>query len=155
MKRDTTSAPSYHILPKPFTCCFQVLRRYKLARGVIFDLPDALAPMGSHDNGGSHPEEEEVEARLVRVAGSFLDGPGMRAALDRHGGCNMMVLKFILHDWGDEVSEQDCLLYISLIEPFGAQSGVDLILSDGWMVLCRRLSASFPTLDKSWKVISV
>ena len=83
-----------------FLTCKQYLRLFPSARGVIFDLPGVA-------EGQEEELTEEGKRRVERVAGSFLGEEGdMDEALK--GRCDVVLLKFILHDWDDQVRPELC-----------------------------------------------
>ncbi len=103
-----------------------ILTRYPGAKGVVYDLPEASHghDMSLREGGDEEDEGEDDEAtdgkttskadacrRIKRVAGSFLTEGEMAyklgsggGAVGGWGGCDVMVLKNVLHDWGDDES---------------------------------------------------
>jgi hypothetical protein len=68
----------------------RILLRYPRLRGVLFDLPEVI---GRTDLGALEPD---VRKRLNVMEGSFFDGVPP--------GCDLYILRKIIHDWDDERS---------------------------------------------------
>jgi hypothetical protein len=107
------------------------LMRYPGMRGIVYDLPEAshdqdmllLAEEEEEEGGGVGgggdskvlTSKADARRRIKRVIGSFLTEGEMAYKLGGGGvegggrGCDLMLLKHVLHDWGDE----DCLTILT------------------------------------------
>jgi len=113
-----------------------ILMRYPGTQGVVFDLPEttyAHDPMpqddweGEDENGqdGHLTSEADAHQRMKRVTGSFLTEGEMAYKLGGGRGCDVMVMKNILHDWGDA----ECLAILrnvrdAMLAPSGSADSV-------------------------------
>ena len=77
------------------------MRRFDTVQGVIFDLPEVLARSTPVSTVAADESSQEIEMRLSRIPGSFLNQEQMEEELG--GRCDMVLLKHILHDWGEQV----------------------------------------------------
>lgn len=96
-----------------------ILMRYPGAQGVVFDLPEATYAHdsllqekwdrdGERGQEGHMTSEADAHQRIKRVSGSFLTEGEMAFKLGGGRGCDVIVMKNILHDWGDA----ECLLIL-------------------------------------------
>ena len=113
-----------------------ILMRYPGTQGVVFDLPEttyAHDPMPQDDLEGEDEKgqdghltsEADAHQRMKRVTGSFLTEGEMAYKLGGGRGCDVMVMKNILHDWGDA----ECLAILrnvrdAMLAPGGSADSV-------------------------------
>jgi O-methyltransferase domain len=103
----------------------RLLERHRHARGVLFDLPEAIERLDGEAGAG-------LDGRLAFAGGDFFTAVP--------AGGDLYLLKFILHDWGDDDAQRILRRVRDAAEPGAHVAIVEMVLPEaptehvGWLM---------------------